>query len=452
MPTNTTNPSFAHPVIATHDSARTDAAHMGGVSRRGIRKLKRFGSAMVAAAGACITLPAQTPILVPTGISCTSRPTGGNADDPHPVCQASAVVTHGPYLHAPTDSSATITWITDVPSSARVLFGINGHLDRVAFATQHGMMSVGTLHSVRLSGLKPGQTYDYRVANMPVFELTGYWPKTGIEQQSAIFPFTTFDPRKASVRFASITDTHENLARIDTLMQHLKNDSLDFLVQTGDAFNDVRSEAQVFDKWLSPLIDGKLHHSMPLILARGNHDVRGPFAREFVKYVPVEEDRYYFARDAGPVHLLVMDSGEDKPDSTQVYASLNRFEAFRNEELTWFKRHTATNARAKAAPFRIVVMHQASWGWDWRSAASDASRNEWIKAANAAGVDLVIAGHNHTFSFAPAGTLGANYPMLVVGTDQVAKVQVTAKEIRVQVVGKDGGEVKAFTVPVKGRR
>lgn len=412
----------------------------------------RLNAVIFAVAGLAVPLSAQTPVPVPPGVSCSARPTGGNADDPHPVCQASATVLHGPYLHAPTDSSATISWTTDLPSSARVIFGVNGQLNRSAHASEHGMLTVGTVHSVRLSGLKPGQRYEYRVVNAPVFELTGYWPKTGIEKQSETFSFTTFDPRKTSVRFASITDTHENLVRLDTLMRHLKNDSLDFLVQTGDAFNDVRSEAQVFDKWLAPLLNGKLQHSIPLILARGNHDVRGPFARELVKYVPVEEGRYYFSRDAGPVHLLVMDSGEDKPDSTQVYASLNRFEEFRNEELAWFKRHTATNARARSAPFRIVVMHQPSWGWDWSSPASDSSRAEWVRAANTAGVDLVIAGHDHDFSFTPAGTKGANYPVLVVGTDQVAKVQASAREIRVQVIGKDGGEVKSFVVPVKARR
>lgn len=418
----------------------------------GERVLVRLVLACALTASSWTSSMAQTSVPVPAGVMCTARPTGGNADDPHPVCQVRAVITHGPYLHAPTDSSATITWVTDLPASVRVVYGINGQLNKVAYATQYGMQTVGTVHNVRLSNLNAGQKYDYRVISTPVFEITGYWPKTGVEKQSDMFSFKTFDPRKSSVTFASITDTHENLARIDTLMRHMKDDSLDFLVQTGDAFNDIRSETQVFEKWLSPLIDGKLHQSIPLILARGNHDVRGPFAREFVKYVPVEEGRYYFSRDAGPVHLLVMDSGEDKPDSTQVYAQLNRFESYRNEELAWFKHHTATDVRARTAPFRIVVMHQPSWGWDWSSPASDSSRNEWTSAANAAGVDLVIAGHDHDFSLTPGGTKGARYPVLVVGVDQVAKVRATAREIFVQVIGKDGAPVKAFTVPVKARR
>lgn len=397
---------------------------------------------------------AQTPGLapVPVGANCTARPTGGNADNAHPVCDVRATITRGPYLHAPTDSSATITWMTDLPSHVRVAYGIGGALNRYAYSTQHGMVAVGTLHNVRLRGLKPGQQYDYRVEATPVFDVPAYWPRTGVVMQSPVYAFTTFDPRKATVRFASISDTHESVGRIDTLMQRIRDDSLDFLVQTGDAFDGVLSEAQVWDKWLSPMINGALHQSIPLILARGNHDTRGPFARDIARYVPIEENRFYFARDIGPVHLLVLDTGEDKPDSTQVYAALNRFDEFRAEELAWFQSHAISSTRAKSAPFRIVVMHQPTWGAGWISPASDSVRAAWLKATNAAGVDLIIAGHNHRFSFTPAGTQGNNYPVLVVGQDQVAKVQANSREIRVQLIGKDGAQVKAFTVPVKPRR
>ncbi|MBC8086910.1 MAG: metallophosphoesterase family protein [Phycisphaerae bacterium] len=392
---------------------------------------------------------AQPTTPVPASVTCTQRPTSGNADHPHPVCPVKAVVTRGPYLHAPTDTSATIPWMTDLPAHSRVLYRVADQPEKQAFTTVDGMKPVSTLHTIRIGGLKPGQKYEYRVAATPVLDLPAYWPKTGVEMQSDEYSFTTFDTRKSIVKFASVSDTHESIGRIDTLMQRIQFDSLDFLVQTGDAFNGVSSEAQVWDHWLSPLINGALHQSIPLILARGNHDTRGPFARELAKYVPIEENRFYFSRDVGPVHLLVIDTGEDKPDSTQVYASLNRFEEYRDHELAWFKRHTSTHSRARSAPFRIVVMHQPTWGWGWISPASDSARAAWTRAANVAGVDLVIAGHNHRFSFTPAGAQGRNYPVLVVGQDQIAKVQATAREIRVQLIGKDGSEVTAFTVPAR---
>ena len=131
------------------------------------------------------------------------------------------------------------------------------------------------------------------------------------------------------------------------------------------------------------MIKGGLGSSKPLIFARGNHDTRGSFAREIERYVPIEEGRFYYTRDVGPVHLLIIDTGEDKPDSTQVYA-------------------------------RLI---------------------------------LVIAGHTHRYSLTPAGSASGNtYPILTVGQGQLAKVHATTTEIRVTVVDRDGSVVNTFTV------
>ena len=383
---------------------------------------------------------------VPAGVACTPRPAGDDANSPHPMCDVRAIVTRGPYLHAPTDSSATITWMTDLPSRAKILFGTDGRLTREAYSVTNGLINVGTLHTVRMAGLKPGQRYNYRVVNTAILDLPAYWPKTGHETQSDVFHFTTFDGRKATARFASISDTHEDTARIAMLMKRIHFDSLDFLVNTGDAFNGVQSETQLWDKWLAPIINYGIKHGTPLIFARGNHDTRGPFARDLARYVPIEENRFYYARDIGPVHLLVVDTGEDKPDSTQVYAELNRMDEYRREELVWFRQHALTSARVRTAPFRVVVMHQPSWGWGWKSPASDSARDAWVNASNDAGVDLVIAGHTHRFSLTAAGAEGNKYPVLVVGQDQIANVQATATEMHVQVIGKDGQEVSSFVV------
>ncbi len=411
-----------------------------------------FRRVAVAATVATLAIIAPAPLAaqVPADVTCTS-PSGGDANRPHPVCHVRAVVTRGPYLHAPTDSSATITWMTDLPSHVRVQYGTDGTMTQDAFAVTDGMVNVGRLHTVRLTGLRPGQRYQYRVVSTPVLELPSYWPKKGLESPSDVFAFRTFDARQATATFASISDTHESIGRIDTLMSRLDWNTLDFLVHTGDAFNGVTSEAQIWDHWLSPLIRTGLRQSTPLVFARGNHDTRGPFARDLTRYVPIEEGRFYYARDIGPVHLLVIDTGEDKPDSTQVYATLNRMEAYRATELDWLKRHAATSPRVRSAPFRVAVMHQPRWGWGWLSPAADSARAEWIAAANAAGVDLVIAGHNHRFSLTPPDTHGNAYPVLVVGQDQVAKVHATATELRVEVIGKDGERVSAFTLKPRTR-
>ncbi|MEX2282939.1 MAG: metallophosphoesterase [Gemmatimonadota bacterium] len=379
---------------------------------------------------------------------CT-QPTGGDPNRPFPVCDVRAVITRGPYLSAPTDTSATITWMTDVPSHSRVLYGA-GALNREQLSVKDGMIPVGTLHSVRLTGLQPGRTYQYRVTATPVLELNTYWPKKGQEVESATYSFTTFDSRKPTTSFVSISDTHESAARIDSIMRRIDWTKTEFLVHTGDAFNGVTSEAQVWDGWLQPLIKGGLSASKPLLFARGNHDTRGPFARELERYVPIEEGRFYYTREIGPVHLIVIDTGEDKHDSTQVYARLNRMKEYRASELAWLREHTRTSARLKQAPFRIVVMHQPSWGW--LDDDTTTARAEWSAAANQAGIDLVIAGHRHRYSLTAAGgPAGNTYPILVVGQGQHATVDASETEVRVTVFGNDGNVVGGLTVTRRPR-
>ena len=412
------------------------------------RTVRIFGWSAAIGVGvlAGLTPMAVVSAQVPAGARCTT-PTGGDANRPHPVCDVRARIVRGPYLHAPTDTSATVTWMTDVPSRACVEYGLREPLANEACAVSDGMATVGTLHRVRMTGLQPGQRYQYRVVVMPVLTLPAYWPTTGTVTRSDMFAFTPFDARKQTVTFASISDTHENIPRLDSLVAAIDWPTMDFLVHTGDAFDGVTSEPQVWDRWLSPLIRNGLRQSTPMLFARGNHETRGPFARELSKYVPIEEGRTYYSRDIGPVHLLALDTGEDKPDSTQVYAGLNRMEAFRDEELAWFTQHAATDTRMQSAPFRVVIMHQPTFGWGWKSPQSDTKRAEWVAAANAAHIDLVIAGHDHRYSWTPAGAEGNQYPVLVVGQDQIATVHANGRELTVRITDVRGKEIGVFTLP-----
>ena len=211
-------------------------------------------------------------------------------------------------------------------------------------------------------------------------------------------------------------------------------------MHTGDAFHWIDDEEHLFRNWLEPT-SAALAQTTPLIYARGNHELRGGFARELFDYIPNVDGRFYFARDAGPVHLLVLDTGEDKPDDTNVYADLNRTTPYRAAELAWLREHLRTDPRVRSAPFRVIVMHQPQWGWLVDGNAA------WIEAANAGGVDLVIAGHNHKFSYTPPGpNVSHKYHLLVVGQDQVARVDATSSELTVVVTGTDGKVVQSLKI------
>ena len=111
-------------------------------------------------------------------------------------------------------------------------------------------------------------------------------------------------------------------------------------------------------------------------------------------------------------------------------------------EFAWLTDHVRTSARVATAPFRVIAMHQPQWGW------LEGGNAPWIALANEAGVDLVIAGHTHRFSYeTPNAAHG--YHLLVVGQDQLARVEATARELKVTVTGTDGSSVKTLVIPAK---
>ncbi len=363
--------------------------------------------------------------------------------EPYQVFDTRPVITEGPYLVATGETTATIVWLTDTPSHAKVLYGPGTEMSLVAEPQVDGFVPVGTRHVVHLKDLSPGLTYSYEAVATRVVKLKAYWPDKGLDARSGPHPFTTFDRDNPSVSFSVVTDTHEDVGRINALNELIDWDATDFLVHAGDAFHWIGTEEHLFRAWLRPTLAG-LGHSKSLIFLRGNHETRGPFARRFRDYLPTPEDRFYYARNAGPLHLIVLDTGEDKPDDTPVYGELNRTVEYRAQELAWFQDHVKTDPRVEEAPFRVILMHQPGWGW--LAEGPDA----WVKTANEAGIDLVISGHRHRFAYTPPGPdVDHNYHLLVVDQDQVAQVEATAEELRVTVRGLDGSIVHSLVIPRK---
>jgi predicted phosphodiesterase len=318
-----------------------------------------------------------------------------------------------------------------------VRYGEHG-LDHEAVAEHEGLLDVGTFHRVVIDGLQPGHTYQYQVASRRVVAVRPYWPERGRTVQGAMARFTTLDPARGTARFAVITDTHEKVPRIHTLLGEIRKTPQDFVAHLGDTVNYAVSEQQLKDVFLAPTA-ADLGGAVPLLYVHGNHEYRGPFARRLGPYLHAQDDRYDFARDDGPLHLVAVDTGEDKPDDTNVYAGLNDLRDYRREGLARFGQALAA-PRTRSAPFTVILGHQPDWGW------TGGDNAKWTQLANAAHVDLFIAGHEHRFMHIKPGERGNDFPILVVGQDQVAWVEADAHTLKVRVTDSGGKLVDAFTL------
>lgn len=362
-------------------------------------------------------------------------------DEPYITHNTRPLITEGPYLVAPTQNGMSIVWKTDTDSHSRIEYGTSPELGNMAEIYEHGFVPIGTVHAIRLSGLTPGQTYHYKVVSTRVVKMKGYWPEKGLSIESPVYTFTVPSPETNTVTFSFVADTqHGDLRRTAANLDAVDWTNSDFLVHGGDAFGSIDTEEQLFEELLRP-VSIRLGHSKPLVFVRGNHDLRGAFARQIYEYFPTPTGEFYYSFDAGPVHFLVLDTGEDKDDDTNVYSGLNRTEPYREQEFAWLQEHVEANRRIEEAPFRIILMHAPNWGW------VDGDPAKWTDVANRTGVDLVISGHRHRFSWSPPGTEGREYGILVVGQDQVGTVQASSTEIKWRVTDTSGSEVGAGSVP-----
>ncbi|HKR75354.1 MAG TPA: FN3 domain-containing metallophosphoesterase family protein [Rhodanobacter sp.] len=364
------------------------------------------------------------------------------ADAPYKVWNSTPAITMPPLLLDVSDTSVVVEWMTDSDADGSVRYGEHA-LDHTALAAHDGLRDVGTFHRVVIDGLQPGHTYQYQVASRRVVAIKPYWPERGNTVQGETLRFTTLDAARPAARFAVITDTHEKVSRINTLLGEIRRMPEDFVAHLGDTVNWAAGEQQLKDVFLGPTAED-LGGTVPLLYVHGNHEYRGPFARELGPYLHAQNDRYDYVRDDGPLHLIAVDTGEDKHDDTNVYAGLNDLRDYRREGLARFGQALAA-PRTRGAPFTVVLGHQPDWGW------TGGDNAKWTQLANRAHVDLFIAGHEHHFMHIKPGERGNDFPILVVGLDQVAWVEANDSTLEVRVIDSNGKLVDAFTLARKSK-
>jgi len=137
---------------------------------------------------------------------------------------------------------------------------------------------------------------------------------------------------------------------------------------------------------------------------------------------------WYFTFRQGPAAFVVLDGGEDKPDSDVEYNGTAAFDQYRAAELEWLK--TAVKDPAfQAAPVKICLIHiPMSWYEDiWY--AQRRLYEDFLPVLNAAGIDLMISGHLHKHEVSEKGAGNNSFPIVVNSNNERLDVTVEGKKI-----------------------
>lgn len=250
----------------------------------------------------------------------------------------------------------------------------------------------------RLSGLNPGATYRVRTRTVAVGD--------GETVSSPWKSFRTLNGAAGETRFVMWNDTHINNETIRAL--HAVTPPADFLLWNGDTCNDWKSEDLLVPTLLHPG-ECDITQQRPLFLTWGNHDVRGPFAFKMPGLIATPEGRPFYAFRSGPVAVICLHTGEDKPDDHPTFQGRVAFDALRAEQAAWLA-ETIRRPEFRTAPYRIVFCHiplrwidesvqdYANKGFDRHSGRSRAAWHDSLVAWKA---QVILSGHTHQATWIP---------------------------------------------------
>jgi len=367
-----------------------------------------------------------------------------------------AVILAGPYLQNPGSSSITVMWVTEASAAGWVEYGRDGSAPAKVLPTRDGLIEAGTrVHLVTLTGLSPDTAYTYRIVTRPIVSFGPYKVDYGDIARSESHSFRTLGRARQSYSFLVLNDLHEDVETMRAHMTLAAGAPYDMVFFNGDSLSHLESEGQVLERCLRPASE-LFASRVPLFLVRGNHETRGAFARDLGRYLALPDGRFHYSFDHGPVHFIVMDTGEDKEDGHWAYSGLTDFDTYRQQEAEWLAREVASPA-FKQARFRVLIAHMPFFGSprtrvDGHGPAD--ARARWGAILNGARIDLHIAGHTHRADWVEAAA-GANvFPVAIgggsaKGSNTLTRVNVSPDALDVIVTTDAGVDVSRHTVPVR---
>ena len=344
-----------------------------------------------------------------------------------------------PYLQNPVGNGMTVMWETTVPAYCWVEYGTDTLNLKKARTIVDGQVICNGLHNkIRLTDLRPGQTYYYRVCSQEIMLYQAYKKEFG---ETAVSPFYTFTLPSASQKdFTALifNDLHKHIPTLDALYGQVRDIPYDFVVFNGDCIDDPANEKEAL--YHLAYLCGKVGAShVPAFFLRGNHEIRNAYSiglRALFDYVG---DKTYGAFSWGDTRFVMLDCGEDKPDSTWVYYGLNDFTGLRKDQVNFLSKEL-NGKEFKQASKRVLLNHIPIYG---NGDAYEPCPELWGSLLAKAPFNVNISAHTHQYAFHPKGSLGNNFPVIVGGGYKLDSATV-------MVLRKKGDEMSVRVLNAKG--
>ena len=337
-----------------------------------------------------------------------------------------------PSLQCPTRHAITVVWAVGQPAAGFVQYGTDkNNLDQAAYGEVFGQKAYSErFMQIRIEGLQPNTRYFYRTVTRPFRFVNAYNFQQGEPVSSEMFSFETPSENKPGATFSVINDTHNKPPLLKAVGERLRKLNSDYTVWNGDVVDHYTDEQVAIDTILNPG-GSAFATEKPILFVPGNHDYRGKWARNLPLCLathPMPEDlrprqiaqfsrplidpamelelstgRNFVVRQ-GPLALIGLDTGEDKPDNRSEWGGLAMFEPYRIKQRDWLAK-VLQSEQVHSAPFVVAFCHIPLFdsrpdanGGDLPTGYSAFQRqagNLWGPLLTEHGVQAVISAHTH---------------------------------------------------------
>lgn len=281
-------------------------------------------------------------------------------------------LTRGPYLQLGSPTGITVVFRTDVSGVGRVRFGVEGQ----PMASSVVDPGARTEHVLRLTALTPGTRYAYAL------ELDGRPLTTSAPLLFRTYPMPgTVEAFRLFAWGDSGTGTTGQLQVAQRMANELNGAALSLIL--GDIIYPDGEPKDYDPKFFAPY--RALTSRMVIWPVIGNHDVHfdpagGPWLDAF--HTPANNPtgtELYYSFDYGNVHFVVLDThvSSFSPGSAQ---------------LAW----AAADLAGSMATWKVVAFHVPPYSGGTHADSASVKSNI-LPVLEAAGVDLVLAGHSHVY-------------------------------------------------------
>ena len=227
---------------------------------------------------------------------------------------------------------------------------------------------------------------------MLVERKTGYSETGEVEEKTFSFRPVCCD----NVRAYHIADSHNWVEGPVKAAQAFG--AFDFLILNGDIPDhgaEMKNYATIYEIAFL-LTKGEI----PIVFARGNHDMRGTYADGFADFSPTDNGKSYYTFRLGNIWGMILDCGEDKADEHPENGNVFCCHAFRQRQIQFIKdviRQADTEYLASDVVHKVVICHapftvQGRGQFD----IENDIYNEWVKLLREyVKPDVIMNGHEH---------------------------------------------------------